>query len=152
MVYPYLIYCIEVWGKTDNCIIDPLFKVQKRIIRLICHVSYNYSTRTLFPMLNILPLSSIYKLRLGLYMYKVHLGLQPISILRLFHVNTDVHKHDTRQKKHFHTPIGKTYHIYKSFYFQSIKLWNQIMSNISIDINFPKFKSELRKYILTLND
>ena len=134
MVYLYFIYCIEVWSITDNCIIDPLFKVQKRMVRLICHVSYTYSTTTLFPMLNILSLSSIYNLKLGLLMYKVHLVLQPISVLRLFHVNIEVHNHDTRQKKHFHTPVGKTYHIYKSFYFQSINLWNQILSNISIEI------------------
>ena len=61
------------------------------------------STRTLFPMLNILSLSSIYKLRLGLFMYKVHLELQPINILRLFHVNIDVHNHDTIGKGNIFT-------------------------------------------------
>ena len=152
LVYPYLLYCIEVWGKTDNYITEPLFKIQKKIIRLICHVPYYSSTRNLFPLLNILPLSSVYKLRIGLFMYKVHCGLQPDSILKLYQVNNIIHNHNTRQMKHLHTPIGNTSHIYKSFYFQSIQFWNKILSKINIDLTFYQFKKELRKYILASNN
>ena len=34
-IYPYLIYCIEIWGSTNNYIINPLYILQKRIIRII---------------------------------------------------------------------------------------------------------------------
>ena len=26
-IYPYLIYCIEVWGNTHDCHLDPLIKI-----------------------------------------------------------------------------------------------------------------------------
>ena len=31
-VYPYLIYCVEIWGNTCNIYLDPLTKLQKKII------------------------------------------------------------------------------------------------------------------------
>ena len=34
-VYPYLIYCIEVWGNASECHLDQLFLMQKKIIRII---------------------------------------------------------------------------------------------------------------------
>ena len=34
-IFPYLIYCIEVWGNTSHCHLLPLFLTQEKIIRLI---------------------------------------------------------------------------------------------------------------------
>ena len=34
-IYPYLLYCIEVWGNTSQCYVFPLFKLQKKAIRII---------------------------------------------------------------------------------------------------------------------
>ena len=30
-IYPYLIYCVEVWGNTHDCHFDPLIKIQKKV-------------------------------------------------------------------------------------------------------------------------
>ena len=30
-IYPYLIYCVEVWGNTHDCHLDPLIKIQKTV-------------------------------------------------------------------------------------------------------------------------
>ena len=32
-VYPYLIYCIEVWGNVYNIHLEPLLKLQRKIVR-----------------------------------------------------------------------------------------------------------------------
>ena len=31
-IYPYLIYCVEIWGCTNDLIINPLFLLQRRIV------------------------------------------------------------------------------------------------------------------------
>ena len=116
----------------------------------MCNVSYTFSTRNLFTALNIMPLNSVYKFRLGLFMYKVHYGLQPKCITKLYCENNIIHNYQTRQRHHLHTPVGNTSHIYRSFYFQSIQLWNKLMSNIMIDGNFFLFKKKLREYILCM--
>ena len=47
-VYPYLTYCIHVWGKTFPTYLDPIVKAHKRIIRIITHTSYKEHTQPLF--------------------------------------------------------------------------------------------------------
>ena len=36
-IFPYLIYCIEVWGNASHCHLLPLFLTQKKIILLYSH-------------------------------------------------------------------------------------------------------------------
>ena len=31
-IYPYLIYCIEIWGNTNDIHLDPLIKIHKKSI------------------------------------------------------------------------------------------------------------------------
>ena len=57
-VFPYLIYCSEVWGTASNIHLQPLIKLQKKIIRIIKLSPYNSSTKLIFKKLNILPLFS----------------------------------------------------------------------------------------------
>ena len=55
-IYPYLIYCIESWGNAAHCHLDPLFKLQNKIIRIITFSDHNAHTELIFNDLNILPL------------------------------------------------------------------------------------------------
>ena len=34
-VYPYLMYCIEIWGSTHDSYLSPLIKLQKRLFELL---------------------------------------------------------------------------------------------------------------------
>lgn len=52
-------------------------------------------------MLNILLQHSI-QFRLGLFMYTVHLGLQPKFIINLYCENNYIHNYNTRQQKPLH--------------------------------------------------
>ena len=37
LVYPYLIYAVEVWGSADDTVTDRLLLLQKRIVRLLTY-------------------------------------------------------------------------------------------------------------------
>ena len=41
-IYPYLIYCIEFWRNAPTCHINPLFMLQKRIIRILTFSNYDF--------------------------------------------------------------------------------------------------------------
>ena len=58
-IYPYLTYCVEVWGNTPDTHIDPLIKLQKKIIRIITFSPYLAHTEPLFKELNILPFPKV---------------------------------------------------------------------------------------------
>ena len=39
-VYPYLIYCVEVWGNAADIHLNPIFLLQKKIVRIINYAHY----------------------------------------------------------------------------------------------------------------
>ena len=60
MIYPYLTYCIQIWGATYNKYIDKLFLLQKKIIRIICGVPRLTHTEPLFIENNIMKVDDLY--------------------------------------------------------------------------------------------
>ncbi|MGL1889690.1 MAG: reverse transcriptase domain-containing protein [Reichenbachiella sp.] len=54
-IYPYMIYCVEIWGHAAACHIDPLFFLQKKIIRIMTFSPYLAHTSPLFDRLSIFP-------------------------------------------------------------------------------------------------
>jgi len=58
-VYPYLIYCVEVWGCANQTHLTPLVLMQKKIVRIITFSTYLAHTQPLFHSLSILPLDKL---------------------------------------------------------------------------------------------
>ena len=54
--YPYLIYCIELWGHASDRLLHPLFLVQKKIVRIITVSASLAHTAPIFQKLRLLPL------------------------------------------------------------------------------------------------
>ena len=63
-VFPYRIYCSEVWGTASNIHLQPLINLQKKIIRMINFSPYNSPTKLIFQELNILPFKNLYFIEL----------------------------------------------------------------------------------------
>ena len=47
-VFPYLIYCVEIWGNTSAIHLDPLKKFQKKSIRAITFSEFSAPSEPLF--------------------------------------------------------------------------------------------------------
>ena len=47
-VFPYLTYCVEVWGTAPKKYLDPLIKIQKKIVRIITFSPYLCHTDPIF--------------------------------------------------------------------------------------------------------
>ena len=58
-LYPYLSYCIEVWGNSYQTHLSSIFIIQKRAIRLLSFAPYRAHTDGLFQSLHILNLLHI---------------------------------------------------------------------------------------------
>ena len=77
LVYPYLICCISVWGSTYQSNISGVIILQKKIIRIICKVSFDSHTDVLFKEQEILKFSDIYLYQIGKFMYLLKVVLRP---------------------------------------------------------------------------
>ena len=98
-IYPYLIYCVEVWGSAKYVVLSPILILQKKNIRLTSFSERLAHAEPLFLQLNILPIDKLIRDRIGLFMYKMYNGLHPTTINNMYIKNSDVHNHNTRHNK-----------------------------------------------------
>lgn len=59
LVYPYLTYCLVVWGNTYPSSLNPLFILQKKIVRLSTFSHHQDHTNQLFINLRIVKLRDL---------------------------------------------------------------------------------------------
>ena len=102
-IFPYLIYCVDVWGNALSTHTQPIIKLQNKTIRIITNSYFlTSSEKKLYNETCILPFVTLVKYRIGLLMFKIAKLTLPISISRLFKLNSDVHNYNTRQAQHIH--------------------------------------------------
>ena len=146
-IYPYLNYCIHVWGSATNNYLNKIVILQKRIIRIVCGVNRTTHSEPLFNRLSVLTLSKLYMYNIGLLMYKHHHNQLP-QILNLFLLNSDIHSHNTRSAGMLHVPKFNTEFGKRSFRFQAVKIWNDIYLSVSVNIKIGTFKKNLKSYLI----
>ena len=147
-IYPYITYCIEVWGHCNQQLFQSLFKIQKRAIRTITSSGRLAHTAQLFDSLNILPMKSIYMLSLSSLMYKYHFRLLPPVVDELFITNASVHSINTRQQLLLHIPRIQSKLTTQSLRYRGSYIWNQILQSQYINIyntgSLHQFKREMQ--------
>ena len=130
---------------------QPLIKLQNKIIRIITNSHFLASSEKLYTETGILPFVTSLKYRIGLLMFKIAKHTVPISISRLYQLNSDVHNYNTMQAHHIHSFKGKNELIYRTFKFQSVYIWNSILQNVNINVSFSTFKHLLKRFLLNNN-
>ena len=138
-IYPYLTYCIEVWGSASKCHLNSLFLLQEQIIRIMTFSPYLAHTDPIFKDLTILPLDKIFIDRIEITMFKIEYELLPKSVIQVFSKNRDIHSHDTRNRNVLRVTTGT-----KNFTFHSARIWNAIVSKININVSLSQFKNILK--------
>ena len=146
-IFPYLIYCVEVWGSACKTNLTPIMLLQKKVVRILSFSDRLEHTEPLFIRLDILPFNKLIHHRIGLFMYKVYKDMYPTVITNMYLHNKNIHSHNTRQKHHFHVAMGHSNLYATSFYCTSILIWNDILKNIDISLSFNRFKCALKYYL-----
>ena len=90
-----ILYGLMFWGNSAHS--DRVFKIQKRIIRIMTGIGKRDSCRKLFSHLNILPLLSLYILAILRFVMKNK---------EFFTTNNEIHQYGTRQTHNLHFPPG----------------------------------------------
>ena len=142
-LYPYLIYCIEIWGISPQTHLTPLLLLQKKIVRIMTYSTFYTHTAPIFKELQILTIDKLVVHRIAIVMYKFNNGLLPAVLNTLYKKNNEIHSYNTRSKDMFHVALGT-----QTFSNISARIWNALI--IKIDINVPmfKFKDSLKLFLL----
>ena len=75
-IYPYLIYCSEIWGNTNDIHLDPLIQIHKKGIRV---VTFSHHRESIAPLFQNKEISK----------FKYHKGVLPDPINNLFSINSN---------------------------------------------------------------
>jgi hypothetical protein len=105
-----LTYGIKFWGNSVHS--QYIFKIQKRMIRIVTNLGVKDSCRCVFKDLGILPLYSQYLYSLLIFVAKHR---------NLFKTNTDFYSISTRHKNDFHLPSARLKVFQKGVFFQVLR-------------------------------
>jgi len=111
-----LSYGIIFWG--NSAYSSNIFKIQKRIIRIIINARNRDSCRQLFKNLKILPLKSKYIFSLLLFVAENR---------DLYESNSEIHNINTRFSSDLHTPTANLTTFQKGPFYFGIKVFNRFL-------------------------
>ena len=151
LVYPYLQYCITVWGSTYPSNLKRIILLQKRIIRILNKEPFDAHSDPIFSELKILKFAKIYLYHLGKFMYLYHNNLLPSSFDNLFPRMNQIHKYDTPFSHLYHIPFCRTNIRKFSTIFQAPKFFNTVDGDIHDAPSVSLFQSRLKHFYFCLN-
>jgi len=154
LVYPFLLYAIHVWGNTFTNTLSSIFKLQKKIVRMITYNDFvDYRTGSLihaeplFLKLNILTLSDIFKLQISKFIFDCVNCNGPSQFHSYFSSVPSFHNTAAFRNQHLQVPDARTttYGI-KSIKYTGARIWNLIPLRIRICPSKIYFSKLLCKY------
>ena len=133
LVYPYLLYCVIIWGNSPKSYLWPIFKLQKYAIRLISNLKkYSRSTPE-FKKMKIIKVPDLYPFAVSIFMFKHQHGLLPPIFNSYYNNNLERESMTTRQVSLLSIPMYKTTLGSKNIKKVGVKIWNEIIANPCID-------------------
>ena len=130
-IYPYLIYCNQVW--VSACKIKHRIPIYftKEGLKNYQRCSSQVAFRAIVLSTEVLELWKHFKYLVGRHMYRVyHEELTTPQFLFIKHC--DIHMHDTHQRGHYHIPLCRTNLGKSSLRYFGALLWNKVLN---ADIN-----------------
>jgi hypothetical protein len=134
----YFSYGIIFWGNSHSS--ATIFKIQKRIIRIITNTGRRDSCRQLFRQLQILPLPSQYIFSMLVFVNKNR---------ELFLSNSELHDINTRYNHNLHLPSTNVTLVQKGVLYSGSRVYNLLPLSIKALSNDAKsFKTTLKSYLI----
>ena len=149
-IYPYLTYCVEVWGSAAKVYIASVEKVQKLACRIITSMPPRTSSALLFTMLNFLNFNAIYKQCVLVMMYKFNTGMLPDVLNNMFTRTNTIHNITTRQTNKLHVNFCKRQMTSKVIRHNGVFLWKNLPVNIRQQVTLSSFKTKLKLYLFCM--
>ena len=101
LIQPYLNHCNTIWGATDKTIIEPLFRLQKKAIRLVNRAHYLEHTKPIFVSMKILTVYQLHDLNCLAFIYKCLNSDKYLNYKNEMTRNAHNHDYNTRNNSHF---------------------------------------------------
>ena len=133
MFHSHMAYGFIAWGNSSQS--GRIFKLQRRVIRIIDKLDYRDDCAKSFKKLKILTMPSLFIYENLIHYYK-----------NQFSLTIPEHQFSTRQKKNAKLPCIRLTKTKNSFTFLGIKIFNKIPNHLK-NIPLPNFKNVIKKFL-----
>ena len=147
-ILPHFTYCLEIWGNTYQTLLDPIFRLQKKFVRLITFTDFNAHSEPLFNQLNVLNIFQLSKFSSCIFVYDLRNNRYPHNIEKYFDRPIHTYQNRSASSGNFRPPSIKLTITQHNFKYAATKHWNSLPSHLKINMSRQQFKNELRNYIL----
>ena len=124
-IYPYLINGITVWGSAGATALNPVIKLQKRLVRILSSSPRYEHTAPLLKKLKFLPLEYLFKYAMLIFMFKYTNNMLPQIYQECFTTNKRYKSKETRQSSLYYIPRFRTNYLERNILVQGPTLANQ---------------------------
>jgi hypothetical protein len=142
-IYHYLTYCNIIWGNAPDYILWPIFRAQKRAIRIVANIRKRESTKNAFRELKILRLPDIYIFSVLIYVYKFKNRLLPQPFFTFYTTNNQIHNYPTRNAAQLRAPSAKTKLAYSFVKITGVNIWNDFSTIINQHMKIGALKKAI---------
>lgn len=141
LVYPYIIYCVVVWGGSPARYTQKIILLQKKIIRIICNANYLAHTSELFKTTKILKYNDVYTYHLSVYMYKNRSNFSNAD---------DLHPYDTRHRHDAVPGFHRLTMTQRAVRYRAASIWNGLPIVLKNCSSLSSFKKALKAHYISL--
>ena len=152
LFFSFLLYGLIVWGLTFVSYLNPLFTLQKKVLRCIKFEPFSAPSAPMFQPLKILKLEDTLHLNILTFVYKAINKLSPSHFHNYFHLSTSVHKIGTQQATRgdlFKSLKSTAMYCLQTIQYFGSKLWNTLPLFIRVVCSVTAFRSKLKARIIS---
>ena len=154
LVESHLQYCNMIWGNADWRILEPLLKLQNKLIRIICFIPKDEDILIdqVYTNLGILNLDQLNKLTTAKFMYKYKNNLLPNdNFIDFFTIPARNQRYPLRNRRNqdFECEWGKTNFAMKKLQYVGVQIWNAILPEIRNVNSLREFKLKFKRFLLS---
>ena len=148
-IYPFLIYCNQVWGNTYKTNLNKLQVLQNRAVRIITGSSPRSNVNAMYDKAGLMKVNEINNFLTGMFTYRYHHKQLPYLFDDFFTYNYEIHEYETRNAYGIHIPQCRTSLSQFGIRYRGAIVWNRIFkAKINQNTSELSFKTMLKKCIL----
>ena len=149
LFYSKLQYCVTSWGGCPGTNLEPIFRLQKRALRIMCSKPYTAPSNPLFVDMKMLKLNDIYRLNVCAVVRKFVEGTL-IGDIELMNLNNK-HNYPTRLRNNnnFYPQFPRTNLGKATFNYIGPKYWEDVPGNIKTTPT-KLFKKHYKNFLINL--
>ena len=148
LIFSHINYCNLIWGSAKKTILEPLFKLQKKAVRLVNNSQYLDHSDPIFNSLKMLTVHKVFKLNCLIFIYKCLKKDKFPDFKNRFIKNSYFYSYSMRNNHLYRIPRERLDVCRNSYFVQGLTLWNLLDDTVKSSTNLDIFKKKIKFLLL----